>query len=64
MSKIAKKVVFSSLSPTLSQTQTSDTLFKVLMLQKIKNKILKTGDILEVVVFGKKCQFRLEEVQL
>jgi hypothetical protein len=64
MSKIAKKVVFTSLSPTLTTKHVSDNIFKILMGQKIKNKILKSGDTMEVVVFGKKCQFRLEEVVL
>lgn len=64
MSKLAKKVVFTSLSATLTHTQTQDSLFKTLILQKIRNKILNVGDTLEVVVFGKKCQFLLEEVHL
>lgn len=64
MSHLAKKVIFTSISPTITQAQTQDTLFQTLLLQKLKNKILQLSDLPEVVVFGKKCQFKLEEIQL
>lgn len=64
MSKIAHKIILTSLSPTISSTHTSDQIFLTLIHQKLKNKNLAPNEVIEVTVFGKKCGFQVEQVKL